>query len=79
MRNRKADIPVIGVEGIGKYVQSINELLNRHFVYMPDGSQFYCVKGEMIPANEMDNNPSQLRKKAVYKGNNLDSRTNWIE
>jgi len=78
MRNRKADIPTIGVEGIGKYVQSVNELLNRHFIYMPDGSQFFCVKGEMIPVNEMDNKPSELIKKAIYKGNNLDSRTNWI-
>jgi len=79
MKNRKSDLPTIGVEGIAKYVQSQNEVLNRHFVYMPDGSQFYCIKGEMIPAECMVDNVSELRKKGVYKGANLDGRTNWIE
>ena len=79
MRNRKIDLPVIGVEGITEYVNSRNDIANRHFVYMPDGSQYFCLKGQLIPVNEVDNNPSELRKKAVYKGNNIDSRTNWIE
>ena len=79
MRNRKQDLPTIGVTNIAEYVDSCNEIRNRHFVFMPDGSQFFCIKGEFVPANEVDNKPSELQKKAVYKGNNLDGRTNWIE
>ena len=79
MRNRKADIPVIGVTNILEYVDSCNDIRNRHFVYHPDGSQYFCIKGEMIPLHEVDNTPSQLQKKGVYKGNSLDGRNNWIE
>jgi len=79
MRNRKKDLPVIGVEGITEYVNSSNEIRNRHFVFMPDGVQLFCIKGQLIPIHEVDNKPSQLRKKAVFKGNNLDGRSNWIE
>ena len=79
MKNRKADVPVIGVTNIGEYVSSRNDIANRHFIFMPDGSQYFCIKGELVPANELDNVGAELQNKGVYKGNSLDGRTNWIE
>ena len=46
---------------------------------MPNGSEFYCVDNEMIPTVNMPSFMPELQKKGVYKGNNLDGRSNWID
>jgi len=79
MKTRKQDMPTIGVENIDKYVLGKKEIYNRHFVIMPDGSQFYIINDKYVPAEMMDNTPPELKKKGVFKGNALDGRTNWIE
>jgi len=79
MKTRKQDMPTIGVENIAAYVNGKRELENRHFAIMPDGSQFYIMNGEYIPAEMMDEPKPKMNKKGRAKGENLDGRTNWIE
>ena len=79
MRNRKADCPTIKVKNIGSYLDEIRDQKNRHYIIMPNGNDFFCVNNEMIPAVNIPTYIPQLQKKGVYKGNNLDGRSNWIE
>ena len=78
MRNRKADIPTIGVEGIANYSKYRNELLNRHFVYTPDGNLFLMDNNSLVP-HPLIEPELTLTKKGRIKGKNLDGRTNWME
>jgi len=79
MRNRKADLPHIKVKNIGAYLDAVKDLKNRHYIIMPNGNEFYCVNNEMIPAVNMPTFMPELQKKSIYKGKNLDGRTNWVD
>jgi len=79
MRNRKMDCPTIKVKNIGAYLDTIREQKNRHYIIMPNGSDFFCIDNEMIPAVNMPSFMPELQKKAIFKGVGLDGRTNWIE
>ena len=79
MRNRKADLPHIKVKNIGAYLDAVKDLKNRHYIIMPNGNEFYCINNEMIPAVCMPSEQPKLQNVGVYKGNNLDGRSNWIE
>jgi len=79
MRNRKMDCPTIKVKNIGAYLDEIREMKNRHYVIMPNGTDFFCVNNEMIPAVNMPSYMPELQKKSIDKGKNLDSRTNWVD
>lgn len=70
-------MPTIGVKNIGKYIAACKERFNQHFVYTSDGEKFNCIAGELIPYVEMP--IPTLERKAIYKGNNLDSRSNWMQ
>jgi len=78
MRNIKAETTVISVEGIANYSKYRNELLNRYFVYRPDGNLFLVDNGSLVP-HPLTEPELTLAKKGRVKGKNLDGRTNWID
>ena len=78
MGHRKANNETVAVENISCYINSKKDLLSRHYVIMPDGSEYYYLNGKLVKAEMMDFPIPELQRKAVYKGNNLDGRTNWL-
>jgi hypothetical protein len=81
MRNRKCDMPTIKVKNIQSYIDSYKERENNYAVIQPDGNYFYLVNGNVVNGLEFESEMPypELQKNAVFKGQNLDGRSNWID
>ena len=78
MGHKRNTTTALKVKNISTYIQGVKDQINRHYIIKEDGSEYYLLNGEMIPAQMVEDSIPELQKVAIFKGNGLDGRTHWL-